>query len=500
MNPNLVSTNEDENINNENENDSEIGSNSKNNETENMERKSTSKFTCLPNYSKTDSKEKDKLIKNLDSRYNKNQTNNYNVRNRKKKWNTQNQNIGGVRIYNKYQELLKKKEQIRKKNEEEKLNEEKKELTFHPKISEKSRKLVKELDIPIEDKLIEYGNMKKKNLIKKQYERRLNEMNQITYSPVIDSFSRELGNKMKKKRIETMPSNLSGIKTSYIKMKNNNTIDTNDSNRETERDNKRKKEINQTYFNDYNYMNKKLRSKTPVKSSNFYSDEISMSYNSNHKNKNFEIKPDSNLFDYLYLESRIIQKKKNDILQKNLKQECPFTPRISKNTQIMVNHKKETKGEFIKRLVEKKNKCEEIIILPHKKNSIKENNYKLSNIPGNSIVNSFKDGFNQIINSENDDLRQKEFSNTMDKKQIYLKNTTEIIVKRKIEKIKQIFNMLDSDQDGFISCDNIKLSNLNEKLLSVLTPFIEELYSNKDNLTFREFYDKVEPILSNSFF
>ena len=76
----------------------------------------------------------------------------------------------------------------------------------------------------------------------------------------------------------------------------------------------------------------------------------------------------------------------------------------------------------------------------------------------------------------------------------------EIIIKTKIEKIRQIFNLLDSDHDGFISNEKIQLSNLNEKLLSLLTPFLEELYSNKELMTFREFYDKVEPLFSNNFF
>ena len=165
----------------------------------------------------------------------------------------------------------------------------------------------------------------------------------------------------------------------------------------------------------------------------------------------------------------------------------------------MLKHKKETKGELIKRLGEKKKKCEEIVILNHKKNNIEEKNYKLSNIPENSFTSSFKNGYNQIINNENFGLKQNEILNSIDKRKVYLKNATEIIVKKKIEKIQQIFNLLDSDEDGFISCDSIKLSNLNEKLLSVLTPFIEELYSNKENITFREFYDKVEPILSNNF-
>ena len=42
--------------------------------------------------------------------------------------------------------------------------------------------------------------------------------------------------------------------------------------------------------------------------------------------------------------------------------------------------------------------------------------------------------------------------------------------------------------------------HLNEKLLSLLTFFLEELYSNKESMTFIEFYDKVETLFSNYLF
>jgi len=376
--------------------------------------------------------------------------------------------------------------------------EKKKEITFHPKISEKSKKLVKENRKPIEDQLIEYGNLQKKNILKKQYERRLNEMKQNTYCPSIDKSSRLLGNINKRKRIEIIQNNLSEINDSCIKMNDNNSIN---SNRRIDASNKLKKNIHSTNIYNSNYSNKKSRSKTPIKSSKYNSDESFTSFNINNKVKNFEIKPESNLFDYLYFESKIIKKKNDETFKMKFEQEYPFKPTISKNTNNMLKNRKETKGEFIKKLGGKKNEYEEIIILPNKKNQFEKTNEKISNFPNKDLdMNYNKNALNQIINNENNDLIQKGISNSMIIKQTYLKNTAEIILNTKIRKIQQIFNMLDSDQDGFISCESIKLSNLNEKLLSVLTPFIEELYSNKENLTFRDFYDKVEPILSNNFF
>ena len=87
----------------------------------------------------------------------------------------------------------------------------------------------------------------------------------------------------------------------------------------------------------------------------------------------------------------------------------------------------------------------------------------------------------------------------MTKRNLYLKNSMAIIIKKKTEKIQTIFNLLDSDNDGFISSEKIKLSNLNQQTLVLLTPLLEELQSNKDNMTFKEFYEKAEPLLCKIF-
>ena len=312
-------------------------------------------------------------------------------------------------------------------------------------------------------------------------------MEQNTYFPEIDSSSKIIGKISKKNRIENIPKQISGINPSYIIMKNRSI---NNSYRNTE-GNYKSNNINNNY----------IRSKTPNNSSKINSENESLNHSFiEKKNINFEIKPESNIFDYLYLESKIIQDKKNKKFEENIKKKCPFKPIISRKTNIILKNKKESKGEYIKRMSEKKNLYEEIIISQnknYKKKNLEENNIKKNNINPNEYL---KTEYNQKINNENILLKNRETSNIITKKQVYLKNTMEIIIKTKIEKIRQIFNLLDSDHDGFISNEKIQLSNLNEKLLSLLTPFLEELYSNKELMTFREFYDKVEPLFSNYFF
>ena len=67
----------------------------------------------------------------------------------------------GERMYFQYREQLPKKEALRKKQEEERMEEESKELSFHPKISKKSKELVKPSKEKIEDRLIESGMIQK---------------------------------------------------------------------------------------------------------------------------------------------------------------------------------------------------------------------------------------------------------------------------------------------------------------------------------------------------
>ena len=51
--------------------------------------------------------------------------------------------------------------------------------------------------------------------------------------------------------------------------------------------------------------------------------------------------------------------------------------------------------------------------------------------------------------------------------------------KLKKEKLKELFNKLDSDNDGYISLKNIKLSSINNQILTALTPVLTKL--QKDN-------------------
>ena len=61
--------------------------------------------------------------------------------------------------------------------------------------------------------------------------------------------------------------------------------------------------------------------------------------------------------------------------------------------------------------------------------------------------------------------------------------------KLKKEKLKELFNKLDSDNDGYISLKNIKLSSINNQILSALTPVLTKLQKdNNRKMNFNEFF------------
>ena len=395
--------------------------------------------------------------------------------------------------------------------------EEEKELKFHPEINSLSKKLVMKSNEPIEDRLIKYGNEKKQKNLKEQNNKQMKEQEKNTFQPKIPESSKKLSIIKKKKRLEEIALNISGINSSNFKLdkeQNNDIL------------------INKTVNNEYNnYYNNNMININKNELKNSYSISINKSNEFNktktndfsrnnsektsfifhNKIKKIELNPEKNLYDYLYLESKIIKDKKDKKLDENMKKNYPFKPTISKKNNELIKNKNETKEDFINRMAMNKNQYEEIQSLIDKKNN-KNNNKNhsqklfqplITRGPKNPIQRQFsvneKGDYEKKLNKENNELFNNEISNTMTKKNLYLKNSMEIILKKKTEILKQIFNLLDSDNDGFISSEKIKLSNLNQQTLVLLTPLLEELQSNKDNMTFKEFYEKAEPLLSKLF-
>ena len=212
-------------------------------------------------------------------------------------------------------------------------------------------------------------------------------------------------------------------------------------------------------------------------------------------------KTSSTIHDFLYDERKIQPLKKKQNEQFWDKQVQPFTPYIPDNVRELYPKRVETTSEFINRLHNTKNTTDEIIIEVKKKqvldNSINritgQELYKPKICRGPLNPNKRQENFdidkfyNQKLIEDNNKLHEEEILNNLEKKKHYLELSMKSVLKMKIEKYKEIFHLLDSDQDGFISSRNIKLSNLNSDILETLTPVLEDLQKNEKKMNFKEF-------------
>ena len=69
-------------------------------------------------------------------------------------------------------------------------------------------------------------------------------------------------------------------------------------------------------------------------------------------------------------------------------------------------------------------------------------------------------------------------------------------MKIKHKKYREIFNLLDLNQDGFISNNNIQLSNVDENILKDFSPILKELNQSKKKMYFKEFCIKIDKIIT----
>ena len=109
-----------------------------------------------------------------------------------------------------------------------------------------------------------------------------------------------------------------------------------------------------------------------------------------------------------------------------------------------------------------------------------------------SSVKDFKTGRPLFKTNKNTSSSSKEKV----KKGINTKISKETVLKMKIVKYKEIFSMLDSDCDGYISSKNIRLSVLEQDLLVALTPIFEDLQKNDTKMNFKEFCIKADRYLT----
>lgn len=367
----------------------------------------------------------------------------------------------GIRLYEQNKiHNYKKAQNLKEKLEQEKKLEDLK-YTFKPKINDYSRKLVEKNynGIKIENRLINYGKLYEERNKSKQ--KIINDENNKT-EPNIENKNITILKKNKRIKNLTPINNLNYIKKSKVKL------------------NLAKTEVN-------------LKDKNKNKTKD--------------KNLKRKLTPDKNLYEYLYLESKILQKKRDDAIQKNLDLTCPFKPKLNdsfnKNIQNndtdvfqrLYNMKNENRKIATEAKLRRKFNYysdENLCDYENKKNLKYRNNYKTyNNIENRTSLkndNSYINSINKNINNDNID---KDDFNKENKKN-YIKKSYITILKAKYIKYGELFNCLDSDKDGIISYKKIKLSALDSDKLISLTPLLYEIQYKGLEIDFPKFCEKIQ--------
>ena len=490
--------------------------------------------------------------------------------NKTTKYNSNNNiNYPGKRLYNNFMKKLPKSKEKMQKILNERLAKENKELLLKPQIDANSRRIIEKLryydneKIKVEDRLINYGNNKRKKHLIEYANKDLINQEKNPFRPTINKISNELAEKNKQNRINETNNILKKKKNKYNfkkidlekefgkrnrsignehknknsfinfdDSKNNNLIEENNQNLSPLN---KTSDLNKAYKELYNSIDEKMDSdltkffgvngdlNSTEKKNNNLNQTRKNSNLKEIKNKNlFHDRPLTpnpylknyqkyNTFDYLYYESKNIGKKNKKKQELNFKRNYPFKPKISPLAKKMKNKKKESTNEFFDRI--SKN-LEEIKIVNSKsqsnknksseKNVKKNNNYnfrpKISRGPKNknqrNITVDLEGFYDKRITKEKKELQDSKKEEEKEKKNLFNQKSKDIIIKMKLKKYKELFTLLDSDQDGLVSSNKIQLTKVNENVLKNISPILEELNQTKKEMNFKEFCIKLDKLMT----
>ena len=217
-----------------------------------------------------------------------------------------------------------------------------------------------------------------------------------------------------------------------------------------------------------------------------------------------------NTFDYLYYESEKLGEKNRIKQEINFKRNHPFKPRISQQAKQLKN--RETTKDFINRI---SRHLEEITII-NSSNNNKENRKNRHILIEQNSKNDFRpkisrgpkspmqrevtvnlDGYyDKRLIKEQKNLQTIKEEEDKERRNVYNQKSKDIIMKMKYKKYRELFNLLDSNQDGFISSTKIKLTKIDENVLKNISPILEELNQSKKQMDFKEFCIKIDKLMT----
>ena len=358
-----------------------------------------------------------------------------------------------------------------------KFKEKEEQFKFSPEINKKSKRIIENNknirnNQKVEDRLLNYGNIMTKKKLNAKTNILLRDIKNNSFSPKIDNFSKYIAQNMKTERINriTEMGNILGINKNKKKIKIMN--------------------LNSKY-------EKRNRSQSPKTNNKIYKFLKEKKIVSDEERRSYTCHPDKNIYDCLYLESKIDKIIKEKKINKQLNERYTFKPLSF--TKKILKGKNENRKEFIERISSSKEKK----YIVRKKEIYNKDSFKpkINRGPKNEkqreINENLKGYYDKRLIKEEEELQKKEIKNSKDKRKYYLKKSSELINKMKLEKFKFIFEILDSDKDGLISCDKIKLTGINNNILTLISPILKELYENKISIDYKIFCDKVDKLLTN---
>lgn len=410
--------------------------------------------------------------------------------------NIKNEEFGGVRLYNNYINSSPKKNLALQEKYREK---DKQYLRFTPEINKNSRRIYEKNKYltnnqKVEDRLIDYGNKLNQKILTEKTNILLKDIKDNTFTPHIDNFSRYIADNMKPERINKL------AKMGNILIVNNN-------------NNNKNKSKNKKVISLNKNIEKRNKSLGDKDSKNEISTFISFGKNNNifkegrqsyiltetERDSLSPYNPDKSIFDCLYLESKLNRINKQNKINNQLKDRYTFRPTISPLAKELKKENKETQQQFIDRLssLQKKHKKDLKIKEENEKNNFRP---KITRGPKNVRQREIKENLNGYYDKrmikQKEILENNEIKNNIEKKNYYIQKSSELIMKMKYEKYKLLFEFLDSDKDGLISCDKIKLTGINNDLLNTIKPFLDELNETKKNIDLKNFCNKIHHLFS----
>lgn len=299
----------------------------------------------------------------------------------------------------------------------------------------------------------------------------------------------------------------------------------NEDNNKIKKDNQKQREL---YLNGKYYKTKiKTQHSQKATNDNVHKDEraqLLKTKNGKYKNyQNINIRDTS--YDNLYFQHEYKQYKTEEKQQEIYNKECPFTPCIpfSKRTQMLLkdNSREATQRRLywdrtVKQIEVKCrlegnsddviNKCKKKRKDTYNTNTNNNNNncsQKNYDLYKRDFTAAFMNDYDQSLSKKINKVHNEEMCNNLEKKTHWLYRANDLVIKMKISKYKEIFNMLiNKNKDtNYISYDKIDIKHIDPKKAKLLMPLVEGIKKEQlEKIEFKEFCPIADKYLAKEMF